>query len=290
MTPKWLVGLNCLGENDTNPAAIVAAATAAGCDAKGFKYIPFEHDRSQKFPIDRGHDCVIVYGSIQLVRLVQRSTQWIPGAWCDWPNLRASVFMTQWGKYSIHKNFGFFPFGMFPSEHKRLFSMFGLKRAFRDDTDLFIKPDSNGKEFHGEIVNSSQYDQWWKYAQCYDPTPDLMCLVSEPTKIKQEWRLVMADRKYVTGSQYVELIDGNRSAESKAGCPAEVAAFAEEVAASTSWEPASIYCMDIADTVYNGLRLVEIGSINCAGLYDCDVTKIVEKANEIAIRDWTAVQ
>lgn len=60
--------------------------------------------------------------------------------------------------------------------------------------------------------------------------------------------------------------------------------FALEAAAEP-WQPRPIYCLDVA---YNKghYGVLEIGSINSAGLDHCDLLRVIQAMNEIAVRDF----
>lgn len=88
--------------------------------------------------------------------------------------------------------------------------------------------------------------------------------------------MIVANRKVITSSQYKQ--DGfpyiKENKDEKA------VGFAEEVA-NLGWVPEPIFVMDIALT--NGkYRLLEIGPVNCAGFYKCDVKTIVKVMTEMA--------
>jgi hypothetical protein len=97
----------------------------------------------------------------------------------------------------------------------------------------------------------------------------------------------MLDGKVLTASQY----KNDRVIESQHGCPPEVAAKAEEIIKSTGWQPHPVFVMDMAEVgrPYNlatELRVMEIGSINVAGLYACDLRAIAKGLNELAEREF----
>jgi hypothetical protein len=63
--------------------------------------------------------------------------------------------------------------------------------------------------------------------------------------------------------------------------------FASSVA-KDSWQPDTIYVMDVAETT-EGFSLLEIGGANCAGLYACDLEKVVDTFTELAIEEWNNI-
>lgn len=289
MKPKWLISSNCY--DDGNPEKMRSAAEKMGCDVQWFKYIPFEHDRANKklFQFEQ-NDCVITYGSIQLCKLVERIGTWTPSSWTPWKKLYCSSYLSYWGQYSVHQDYMFISLAEFKRNHKKLFNRYGLpNKVESSDRDIFIKPDNNEKTFHGEKISLSQYDKWLKYVDCYEPAPETMCLISTPVDIAREWRMVVGDKKVVTGSQYRKLVNGESSVEIEPGYPHEVEQFVEDMVNSGTFEPTSVYCVDVCELLSGELRMVEIGGVNCAGLYDCDMEKIVETANRIAIREWEEI-
>jgi hypothetical protein len=188
--------------------------------------------------------------------------------------------LTYWGKYSVHQEYAFLPLAEVYRQREWLYSTFGSKKL------IFIRPDDNAKSFHGEVVAEPQFEHWFEVANFYDPGPQCLTLVSRPSTIISEFRFIIADRKVLTGSQYKR----DHKLEIAPDFADEAAALAEEIAKSCEFNPHPIYVMDIAYTGEAGYRLMEIGSVNCAGLYACDLKKIIEKASEIAEREWQVLQ
>lgn len=278
--PKWVICKESF--NDGNPEKIKAAVERAGADAAYFTYVPFEFDKNRMVPF-ASDELVIVYGSIQVCKLAQRLCNWLPD-WINWREMRCSYYMSRWGQYSVHQDYGYFTFADIKRNHTKLYGLFS------NDSKIFIKPDDNEKSFPGEVISSRCFHEWLNYMEPYDISPELMCLVSRPSKIDKEWRLIIGDNKYVTGSQYRCLVNGQSMVEIEPGVPNEVINFAETIAASSDYSPAPMYCMDICNIAKTGeLKLVEIGGVNCAGLYAADMEKFVQKANEIAAREYRSI-
>jgi hypothetical protein len=163
---------------------------------------------------------------------------------------------------------------------------------------IFIRPDDNAKSFHGELVAKESFDEWFRIANVFNPGPKCMTLVSEPSKIESEYRFVISERKVLTGSQYKL----NGKLEYSPHFPVEAANLAEEIANSCEFNPHPMFIMDICkiedwqDNEYRRIhgdqryKLMEIGSVNCAGMYTCDLRKFVEKASELAGAEWQDIQ
>ena len=89
----------------------------------------------------------------------------------------------------------------------------------------------------------------------------------------------MADGKYVAGSQYMD---------AKCFCTdRHVSDHAIEFAESVSkvWQPHPVYCLDIGLTP-DGYKVIECGSVNCAGYYQCELRPIVKAMSDVAAREW----
>ena len=65
--------------------------------------------------------------------------------------------------------------------------------------------------------------------------------------------------------------------------------YAEEVA--QVFEPEICFVVDIA-TIKSGteLKLLELNSFSCSGIYSCDTDKIVESVNRVAWEEWMSYQ
>jgi hypothetical protein len=111
-----------------------------------------------------------------------------------------------------------------------------------------------------------------------------MTLVSEPSKIEAEYRFVISEKKVLTGSQY------NEEGIGISVFPEDASKLAEEIANSCEFNPHSMYIMDICKLKNKEYRLMEIGSVNCAGLYACDLIKFVEKMSELGLKEWKELQ
>jgi len=155
--------------------------------------------------------------------------------------------------------------------------------AYSDGERIFIKPDENDKNFTGQLIAKNRLEDWIKIENSFgEIDKDCLCVVAKPVSIDREYRFIIADRKVLTGSQY----KANRVLDVNEYYPDQAAEYAEIVANSTEWQPHSIYVMDIAKMIDGSFKLIEIGSVNCAGYYRSDIKKIIYKMNEIAEREF----
>lgn len=242
-----------------------------GMDVYCEKYIPFGGMQYDFLPTDRP---VIFIGSITVVRNgLEQGDKFYPCAWCDWKLLTCQSYYTHWGPFLLQQHYGFYPLNEIKRQKDHLFDIFGK------DDKLFIRPDANNKEFTGDVVWKGKFDLWWQSVTFTEPPLDILCVVGRPEIINAEYRLIVADGKVIAGSQYRK----EGVIEYKEGFPLEMVEFVEEVV--KVWSPHPIFCLDVAETP-EGFRVVECGSVNCAGYYHSDLRAIIKSMTEIAEREW----
>lgn len=234
-------------------------------------YVPFGGMRYDFLPDDGP---VVFYGSVALLRDAQRrGLSYAPLAWCDGQRLRCASYYPRWGRHLLQREYGMYPLGDLP----RLWPF--LCATYGEDDAVFLRPDENDKEFTGEVVPREDFARWWACTAQAAPPPELLCVVARPVLIRAEWRLIIADGKVITGSQYRRR--GSLCIE--AGFPEDAAQLAETAAAE--WAPHPIFSVDVAETP-EGPRIIELGSINCSGFYQCDLRSVARAMKTIAERDY----
>lgn len=219
---------------------------------------------------------VLTYGDTALVRAVQRyvahsGVGWAPVAWAPWEDLRCSAYLGAIGSISLQQRWTMRRLRSLadPRVRDQLFEVFGSSGC------LFVRPDENDKRFSGGIVERERWDDWQANVAS---TQGLFtrCLVARPEPIGAEWRCFMVGDSVVTSSQY--RIRGRL--DYARGCPPD----AERAAALAIqlWEDAPPACVvDIAETG-GEFRVIEVGSINCTGLYAADEDVLVEALGKLA--------
>lgn len=221
--------------------------------------------------------CVIPLGSIwQSSSLVKARPNWV-GNYHNKEACLCSSYYSYWGKYLTQKHYFMLTLAEVIRLKDWIYSVLG-----KDDT-IFIRPDSGEKEFNGEIVHKDRFNAWKEDTETrlsYSNTSsNLLCVVSEPVDIDREYRLVIADKKVVTGSTYriaKHLSYEEISVEeiSKGKLPV-VVEFAEKVLADSPSTMPPFFVLDIAESK-DGFSVLELGCLCCAGLYECDRKKIAE--------------
>jgi hypothetical protein len=237
---------------------------------------PYTHLGGTEFEIAGETQPVIFYGSLntaEYLRVLQRN--WVPLIWFDAAAFSCRSYYAHWGRYLVQEQYGFFPLAELPRLKRSLYQMFG------NEGMIFIRPDDNDKSFSGRLVPEGNFRQWFEETQAARPAATALAVVSSPVRIEAEWRFVIADRKVVAGTAY----KGGAKLANPSDCHRKAALFAHEIAAA-EWQPRAIFCSDVACCEGDRYRLVEIGGINSAGLYRCDLLPVIRAMNTVADRDF----
>lgn len=270
----WYIQESAESSNLGALQGIIYALQEMGMPVHCEKYVPFGGMDYSFLPTDQP---VVALTGISAVQDHQERRQpQRPFAWFDQKKLCCSYYYAMYGEHLVQDRYAFYPL----AEVVRLKDM--LYRVFGEYNKLFIKPDTNDKAFTGACVKLDLFDSWAKSSDRYGlVNATQLCVVSAPVKIEQEWRLFVADGKVVAGSLYSQ----NEMLCQEAGYPKEVASFAERMAGI--WSPHPVFVMDVASTP-RGLKLMEVGSANCAGFYKSDPYPVIRAMAEIADREFRA--
>jgi len=273
MKARWLLEEDTFEENLED---LQKAITAQGMECKMAKYVPFDGMSFSKTYLASLEDCIISYGSLGMIKQVTKKTCWVPGAWCNLDHFKCSYYYPRLAKYLLNDRYFMLPYGELLRQKENLF------RALNPDgLELFMRPDSGYKTFTGKVIerNEEEYRKDIEFFGFYDVEPEALVIVAEPKQIKEEWRLVVVNQQVITSSQYKD----SGKVCVREGCPQEVLDLGNEIAAV--WQPDRCFVIDICRTK-DELKLVEINSLSCSGLYACDKMKFVEAVSAAAIEEW----
>jgi len=269
MTVTWVLESNVFDEACFD--RMVAHAEARGIPYHVVRVIPFAHEIDGPVPQIDG-PCV-VYGSIGIQKLA-KTHGWRPG-----------VF----GGADIHSE------GMVCNSLKDLylnsdavFLKMSMVERFLAATvlahpegrqDIFIKPDSDTKEFAGAVISADGFDRWYKWMIDigYLTDNDFEVAISEPKDIGVEWRTVVVDGKIsdcCIYKQYQKVMPQRHILP-------EVEALI--YAAHERYAPAPVYVIDIAQ-VGDEFKVIEYNTFNSAGLYALDVARIMDDVNAYVMK------
>jgi len=251
---RWVVQQNLGTSGDPERIAEACKRIGAKCDL--ITRVPF----SKELPDIPTDEPTIFYGSTRFVNLVFNAKRWSPCAFFDpvafttahWGPIYGEAWLNHGARITTLAEFCFEPHP--PS---RMF---------------FVRPDKDLKEFQGGIWSMADLQRWKTGLLKTDLGDEQLAhvpiLVGEPWGIAREWRCFMQDARVCQASQYRVRGKLNVSAE----VPTEVLVYAEQIA--RMWSPHDIFVLDVCESADN-LYVLEVGCVNSAGFYACDINEIV---------------
>lgn len=276
MKPVWFIQEN-IRTDAANHQKMVYAIQEQEMEVLSAKYIPFSEEGGEGamdwsfLPLDRP---VIMQGGIGSIKDAQKRSKAYPLAWCNWDLLECKSYYKELRDFIVQEDYGFYSVNDVPKLKDELYD------RYAEDNTIFIKPNTNDKEFTGALVEKERFDTWWGWSTAYSAPSDSLVVVSRPRRILEEWRFVVVDGKVVIGSQY--MVMGNLCPDEE--YPPEAAAFAEKV--FNTWTPHPALVVDVGKLQSGELRLIEIGGVNCAGYYRGNIRPVVEALSNLAERQW----
>ena len=264
---NWLIEEGMFTENEE---ALIKELKAQNQKVATVKYIPFGEPMS-KTPFDDKTD-VIFYGSLGLCQLVQKERpNWSPGAIGTWDNFLCSTYYPHFGNLLLNADHEMTTIKELNERKDYFFETFG------QDNTIFIRPDSGLKMFTGTRMYKEAWEELFKLVTFYDEVKDdSKVLVSSPKNIKKEYRFVISEGKVITGSSYRF---GEELSSREYNNPV-IYKWVEQVLTKAKWEPDRMWTLDLADTG-NQFKILEIGCFSGAGLYSCNLKKIIERVLEL---------
>lgn len=201
---------------------------------------------------------VIAVGSYAM-RHVATAEGWVPGVF-DLAEQDFQRQLTHWGTHLLNHD-------------SRVWAFRDVH--FRGADELFVRPVSDSKVFTGAVYSKAKFLRW--RADVYQNPGDGLNSValdtvvqtSVPKTIHAEYRYWIVDGKIATRSQY--RLGG------RLHCSAEVDPRIDLFANARvrEWQPHQAFVIDVCETP-GGLRIVEINTINAAGIYAANVRDLVQ--------------
>lgn len=227
-----------------------------------------------EIPADK---CVVLYGSHQFTRFVE-SRQYQPGSLGVNLKTQATSYMSNLPlDWFMNRDATMMTWKMFKHRAKEIFYTY-------DSNELFIRPNSGFKTFAGQKISYGTIEHDISTLdQASGVMAETLILVNACQDIQGEFRFVIADREVIAGSEY--RWDGKLDV--RRDWPEECFTLAEKVA-KQDWQVDVAYTCDVALTE-EGPKLVELNGFSCAGLYACDLTKVVEGVSRAAYREWAGL-
>ena len=215
---------------------------------------------------------VIFHGCIGLAERIVERTIWKPGVYGDFDRLSCTSYFPVFGEFLLNDRYSMLPLGDVRRMREELFSRFGSTGQF------FMRPNTTRKVFAGMVISHETFDRDLEFASFYDVPAHELVVVSPVQSIDSEWRFVVAGGRVVCGSCYH---DHDKPCRTATYSP-EAYQFAESVA-NAGWEPDPVWTIDVALNAAGSYRLIEIGSFSYANLYGCDLRKMVDAVQTVAV-------
>lgn len=266
MTPTWIIQTN-MGQ-DSDIQSYVQGVRESGANIVEVEYIPF----SEKLPEMNVDGPVIVYGSVNFIQEVQKAGLYPLGVFGDIETFTYEKWAENYGDMLLNSPDGIqlTTIGQFCSDMRE------------PNEDIFVRPQHDTKSLVGSVWTAGAFKDWCIIAQTGSyagVNKDTPIVIAKPYAIEAEWRLFIVDNKVVTVSQYYK----NRKLFKLEGAPQDILDFAEKVI--NKWNPLPVYTLDLCRSAGN-CYIVEAQSFNSAGHYACDVKKLAEAVNKVAIKLW----
>lgn len=276
MKPKWIVETSNLDhQNNQN---LIQVLKGKGYEVFEIKYIPFDPD-PLKTPF-KEDDCVVVFGSINLLKKVNRQHKWVPGTLCNFEELKCSSYYPKMYDDMFNQKICFLPFGLLKNEYfvNRIFERF----AEAYSNKMFIRPDDNEKSFDGQLIDKETLKDFLNYSSCYSIEDNLMVMIAESEEdfIQDEDRLVVVDGQISTASRYKT--KGKLNIDTT--IPDYIFEYGKKIIKRNILP--KVCCLDICRDNFGQPSVLEIGALTAAGLYACDLYKMVDAVADYALKEY----
>lgn len=254
------------------------------------KVIPFVGELVP--PVEPKDKKVICFGSYSMRRSAVKNN-WQPGVY-DLEPINFKVQLEHWGDLMLNADsvisrfedakFPISPYGIC-SAHAKKNAECSICAVELPELNAFIRPIEDSKVFAGRVFDYQEFTDWQRKVCVLEEdfgdslTKDTLVQVCCPKKIYAEYRFWVVDGKLVTASLYKR---GDRVIYSP-NVDQHVWDFAQSVIkhgditcsmGNSAWQPHRAWVLDVCETD-EGMKIVEINTINASGFYAGNVTDIV---------------
>jgi len=271
MSVKWLIEPEVFQDDQQG---FLDALRDLNIEHKAVKFGVAYEDYYKQF---KEEDCVVFSGSLQFAKRINRETKWIPGAYCNLPQFECLYYYPRFGEFLLNHDYVMLPFGELLRRKKFLFETIGESGC------LFLRPSSGFKTFTGFVVHEDEFAKELKYLPL---DAEALVIASRPVNLGREWRTVVVNNKIIAASQYKEGRNFDRIAE----VPQVVLDYGQHVLDSIKYQPDPVWILDLCETKSEEIKVLEVGSFSCSGLYACDPVAVITAVNEVALAEWSEYQ
>lgn len=262
----WILQENLKDDKDYN--RLVETIERFDLPHSFHKIVPFTGEIFPKLSLD--HKNVICMGSYSL-RHTAKSYDWNPGVF-DIGDCSFDIQRHHWGEHMLN----------YDSEVVK------FKNAELSEDKMFIRPVDDSKAFTGTVVSRDEFNEWKnKVASMdddhYSSFGDTIIQIARLKKIYAEYRFWIVNQRVVTSSLYKRGDDVIYSSQ----VDRHVHNFVIKIlrtkdrmmeptlkVENTGWAPNDAFVLDVCETD-EGMKIVEINTLNSAGFYACNMTNLV---------------
>lgn len=134
----------------------------------------------------------------------------------------------------------------------------------------FIRPASGKKEFSGGVYSKDELEIELKYLQSKNIDKEIIVFAAKPVDIKEEYRTIFINGKYISGSRYIK----NDEIGLSSNIPDSVVEFSKVVSGHSFFQNKFNFIIDIAIKRSGEPSLVEINQFETSSFYLADLDKI----------------
>jgi len=254
----WILQENLFNESEWS--TLVDTLERMGLPYSVHKVVPFSGELIP--PAEPKHPKVICFGSYSM-RHTAKAQGWSPGVY-DLFDQNFEVQRSYWGHLLLNND--------------------SKVVAFKDAViteESFIRPIDDSKYFAGHLIEPEEFHDWQRRVVDLKEdtgtglTGDTLIQINQPKEIYAEYRFWIVDKKIITKSLYKRGGQVHYSADVDPMIGQTLGA----ILAPACWEPARAYVVDVCQTP-DGIKIVEINTINAAGFYAGDIQKLVMALEE----------
>jgi hypothetical protein len=218
---------------------------------------------------------ILVQASFEFSDKVLNKYSYRPARFLNIENYEYNKYAPYFSDYLFNSDYSLSTVNFVEFGIDSLVNLIGEKESGR----VFIRPNTGRKSFTGMVfINKDPYFEYdWSHVKKNTQPTDLV-IVSSPKAVKFEYRFVVVDGEVITGSLYRLDYDTEFKVVPK---NVELFKFAQRMA--DRYQPDRVYTLDVVIDSEGTMKLLEINSFSCAGLYACDMEIIADRVSKVAL-------
>lgn len=281
MKSKWII--SNLGHRD-NIEKLSYSIQEIGRDCS---VLNLEEISNLCYELNTKKECIITRGSIWSNSNFKKHNPYWVGNCHSKESFLCSSYYPFLGKYLTQKNYIFLPFSELIRKIDWIYKILGK------EDKIFLRPDSGEKEFSGEIVHKNMFEHWkentYRTLEYASIPHSIMCVVSSPEDVYDEYRLLIVDKKVITGSSYriAKHIHQEQICKIK---NKDIIDFAETVINDNYPILPRFHVLDISRNSTGENSVMEVGCFCCCGLYEMDFKSVALSVSECCENMYNTVE